>query len=59
MGAYKRDVVVVTMFMGCLFCMGAYYPDFTQFPLPPVIGELRSVFYTPEKAYPQGRIVNP
>ena len=39
MGAYKRDVVAeikmgayihgVPIFMGCLFCVGAYYPDFT------------------------------
>ena len=33
MGVYKHDVVVVikmgAKFMGCLFCMGAYYPDFT------------------------------
>ena len=32
MGAYKRDVVVVIkmgayIFMGCLFCVGAFYPD--------------------------------
>ena len=33
MGAYKHDVVVVikmgTYIMGCLFCVGAYHPDFT------------------------------
>ena len=33
MGAYKRDVVVViemgAYIHGCLFCVGAYYPDFT------------------------------
>ena len=32
MGAYKRDVVVVKMgayIHGCLFCVGAYYSDFT------------------------------
>ena len=32
MSAYERDVVVVikmgAYFMGCLFSMGAYYPDF-------------------------------
>ena len=32
MGAYKRDVVVVikmgAYIHGCLFCVGAYYPDF-------------------------------
>ena len=32
MGAYKCDVVVVIkrvpIFMGCLFCVSAYYPDF-------------------------------
>ena len=33
MGAYKRDVAGVIkwvpIFIGCLFSMGAYYPDFT------------------------------
>ena len=33
MGGYKRDVVVVikmgAYIHGCLFCVGAYYPDFT------------------------------
>ena len=39
MGAYKRDVVLVIkmsayihgvfILCGCLFCVGAYYPDFT------------------------------
>ena len=33
MGAYKRNVVVVmkmgAYIHGCLFCVGAYYPDFT------------------------------
>ena len=33
MGAYKRNVVVVilwvSIFMGCLFSMGAFYLDFT------------------------------
>ena len=33
MGAYKRDVVAeikwVPIFMGCLFCVDAYYPNFT------------------------------
>ena len=33
MGAYKRDVVVVikmgAYIHGCLFFVGAYYPDFT------------------------------
>ena len=32
-GAYKHDVVVVikmgAYIHGCLFCVGAYYPDFT------------------------------
>ena len=32
MGAYKHDVVVVikmgAYIHGCLFCVGAYYPDF-------------------------------
>ena len=34
MGAYKRDVVVVikigAYIHGCLFCVGAYYPDFNM-----------------------------
>ena len=31
MGAYKRDVVVVIkiIFMGCLICVVAHYPNFT------------------------------
>ena len=33
MGAYKRNVVVIIKMSayihGCLFCVGAYYPDFT------------------------------
>ena len=33
MGAYKRNVVVVikmgVYIQGCLFCVGAYYPNFT------------------------------
>ena len=43
MGAYKRNVVVVIkmgayiygvfILCGCLFCVGAYYPDFMVFTL--------------------------
>ena len=29
MGAYKHVVIVVPIFMGCFFCVSAYYPDFT------------------------------
>ena len=33
MGSYKHDVVVVIewvpIFMGYLFCVGAYFPNFT------------------------------
>ena len=33
MGAYKRNVIVeikkAPIFMGCLFCVGTHYPDYT------------------------------
>ena len=45
MGAYKRDVVAVPIFIGAYFSMGAYRPDFTRTgtcAIPTVLGALSS-----------------
>ena len=51
MGAYKRNVVVVikmgAYIHGCLFCVGAYYPDFTQYSNNYVHTKLKIEFFLP------------